>query len=177
MDKLAALSPVGANNLIFNPSLAGGSYLDYSMKIRGAFLGLELGHNQSDIIRAVLEGICLNLRVALDVLENYTSLNKNMLIVGGGGKSQFWRQLFADIYNKEVVESSNGEDAGSLGAAAVASVGVGLWEDFQPLIGINKSIGSVIPHSKNVIFYEKRLDVFKKIMKHLAKIGELMDNS
>lgn len=127
MDELAATSPVGSNRLLFNPSLAGGSSLDRTPHVRGCFLGLDLSHTQADIIRATLEGVCLNMRMALDVLEQYAPLGPDMLLVGGGGKSRFWRQMFADVYNKNILETSVGEDAGSLGAAVVAAVGCGLW--------------------------------------------------
>ena len=52
MTALAERSPVGARKLLFNPSLAGGSSLEPSAHIRGAFLGIDLGHTQADIIRA-----------------------------------------------------------------------------------------------------------------------------
>ncbi len=106
MTKLAEKSPVGANRLIFNPSLAGGSSLDKSPNVKGGFIGLQLEHTQNDLIRATLEGICLNLRLAMDVLADYTEFLDDMLIVGGGGKSQFWRSLFADIYNKNIIETN-----------------------------------------------------------------------
>ena len=48
MTALAAQSPVGARGVIFNPNLAGGSSVDDSINIRGAYLGLDLGHNRAD---------------------------------------------------------------------------------------------------------------------------------
>jgi len=174
MNELAAKSIIGSNKLIFNPSLAGGSSLDASINIRGAFAGLDLGHTQGDIIRSTLEGITLNLRVALDVLDSYVKLNREMLLVGGGGKSPFWRQLFADIYNKDINESKVGEDAGSLGAAAAAAVGAGLWKDFTPLLKINKTISCIRPNSNHSREYEKVLDVFKVVSEKQSEIGELL---
>ena len=56
MTAAAGRSPVGANRLLFNPSLAGGSSLDASPAVRGAFLGLDLGHTQADVIRATWKG-------------------------------------------------------------------------------------------------------------------------
>ena len=44
MTGLATTSPVGSRGIIFNPNLAGGSSIDASINIRGAFLGLDLGH-------------------------------------------------------------------------------------------------------------------------------------
>lgn len=69
MNDLAAKSPVGSHNLLFDPSLAGGSSQDASPHIRGAFAGLDLGHTQSDIIRSCMEGIAMNLGLVLDVLK------------------------------------------------------------------------------------------------------------
>ncbi len=174
MDELAATSTIGSNKLIFNPSLAGGSNLDKSVNIRGTFAGLDLSHTQSDIIRATLEGITLNLRAAMDVLANYVELNDGMLLVGGGGKSPFWRQLFADIYNKNINESRVGEDAGSLGAAAAAAVGSGLWKDFSPLLKINETISCISPDADHSAEYEYVLDVFKKVAEKQSEIGELL---
>ena len=56
MVERALRSPAGARNLFFNPSLAGGSAAHLNPEIRGAFLGLDLGHTQADIIRSVMEG-------------------------------------------------------------------------------------------------------------------------
>ena len=173
MDALAQTSPAGSNKLIFNPSLAGGSSLDDSSNIRGAFVGLDLSHTQADIIRSTLEGVCLNLRLAMDVLARYTRLSDDMLLVGGGGKSRFWRALFADIYNKTITESRVGEDAGSLGAAAAAAVGSGLWKDFSPLVKINKTVDRTVPDAGRVRTYEKILPVFVEVARRQSEIGDL----
>ncbi len=172
MDKEAQKSVLGANKLIFNPSLAGGSGLDKSDKIRGAFVGIDLSHKRSDIIRATLEGICLNLRVAMDALEESAKLSDDMLIVGGGGKSDFWRGLFADIYNKNIIESNIGEDAGSLGAAAVAAVGSGLWKDFDILNDIHRTISVKKPLDSRVKSYEKLMSVFLQVADFQSQVGE-----
>ena len=171
---LAANSPIGSKKLIFNPSLAGGSSLDKSPNIRGGFIGLDLGHRKEDLIRSVLEGICLNLRIAQDVLSQYVKLSDEMLIVGGGGKSKFWRSLFADIYGKNIVETNVGQDAGSLGAAALAAVGVGLWNDFSKLKKIHTVIAVQKPVEENVVRYEEILKVFKTISELQSDIGEML---
>ncbi len=174
MNKLAAESPIGANRLLFNPSLAGGSSLDDSVNIRGCFTGIDLQHGQNDIIRAALEGITMNLRIAMDVLAGYVNLSEDMLLVGGGGKSPLWRQLFADIYNKNITESRIGEDAGSLGAAAAAAVGAGLWKDFSPLQKINETVDRRTPDVEAVAKYEKLLTVFSAVAHRQSEIGELL---
>lgn len=172
MNKLAAESPIGSRKLIFNPTLAGGSSLDKTPNIRGAFVGLDLLHSRSDVIRATMEGVCLNLRIALDVLGRFVHLSENMLIVGGGGKSQFWRKIFADTYNKNIVETNVGQDAGSLGAAAVAAIGVGLWQDFEKVKEIHQVKNVIAPDSGSVKIYEKMLPLFIEIADMQCEIGD-----
>ncbi|MCI2049928.1 MAG: FGGY-family carbohydrate kinase [Lachnospiraceae bacterium] len=174
MTRLAAESPVGANGILFNPSLAGGSSLDKNPDLRGAFVGLDLRHTRADMIRAVLEGICMNLRLAMDVLSRQVDFRDDMLIVGGGGKSAFWRQLFASIYNKNITQIAVGQDAGALGAAALGAVGVGLWDDFDRLRDICAVKSYLKPIPGDNAQYEKILPVFQKIAENQCVVAELM---
>ncbi len=123
MNEMAARSPVGANKLIFNPSLAGGTSQEASPHIRGCFAGLDLRHTPDDLVRAALEGIAMNLGAVLEVLRRFVPLGGEMLMVGGGSKSRLWRQIFADVYDMDIVKTNIDQEAGSLGAAAVAAVG------------------------------------------------------
>lgn len=174
MNELAKSSPVGSNKLVFNPSLAGGSSIDESQNIKGAYVGLTLGHTQADLIRAGLEGITLGLQNALEVLETSVTLDDDMLIVGGGSKSPFWRQLFADIYNKNILYTENGQQTGSLGAAAIAFVGCGLWKDFSLLKKINNDLSIMKPQIENVEKYKKINEVFKQVSKMQSELGDIL---
>lgn len=176
MNELAARSPIGANKLLFNPSLAGGSGSDRTPNVRGAYIGLDLKHTRQDLIRAAMEGIALSLRIALDRLKEMSPVSNEMLIVGGGGKSQLWRQMFADIYGLDILQTSVGQDAGSLGAAALAAVGAGFWKDFSPIDSIHKLAGIKQPDPAAQKEYNKILAVLKKVNEHLYEIGDIMTN-
>lgn len=174
-DELASKSPVGANKLLFNPSLAGGSGLDKSPNIRGAFVGLDLKHTKNDMARATLEGISLNLRLALDALKSVSSIGDEMLMVGGGTKSTLWMQIFADAYKLKVIETVVGQSAGSLGAAALAAVGVGLWKDFSIIDKIHEVIQEKNMKEENSEKYDTILPIFKESGEYLSKIGDLLN--
>lgn len=171
MTDLAAKSPAGAKGLLFNPSLAGGSSLDASPSIRGSFIGLDLGHTRSDILRAAMEGIAMGLRVALDELKALTALTGEMIVVGGSSKSPFLRQIFADVYNMKIVKTSVDQQAAALGAAALAAVGTGLWPDFDRIDRINHIESITAPDPKANETYEKILPVYKKASGCLADLG------
>ena len=174
MTELASGSPVGANKLLFNPSLAGGTSLDEGPNIRGAFIGLDLGHTQSDVIRAAMEGIAMGLRVALDELRNLTQLSDGMVVVGGGSQSALWRQIYADVYNMPIIKTNIDQQAAALGAAAVAAVGTGLWTDFEIIDRINEIQDATEPVAANNAVYEKLLPVFRKAAKYQAQIGDML---
>ena len=176
LTELAATSPVGARKLLFNPSLAGGSSLDASPNIRGGFLGLDLGHTQADMIRSTLEGIALNCRLVLDTLRRLGDVGSEMVVVGGGSRSTLWRQIFADALEIDIVKTSVGQEAGSLGAAAVAAVACGLWDDFSRIDAIHRIEEVAKPDARNVAAYRKLLPVFRQACVHQANLGDLLAN-
>ena len=174
MTALAETSGPGSNGLFFNPSLAGGSAAHLSPRIRGGFTGLDLSHSRADIIRSVLEGITMDLKLMYDKLKKLCSLEDRLLLVGGGSKSRFWRQLFADIFGTTVVKSAVDQEAGSLGAAAIAAVGSGLWKDFSPIDGIVQGEEVAEPQKSVYEIYANLLPIFGKVLQNDAAIAELM---
>ena len=174
MTELACASPVGANKLLFNPSLAGGTSLDQSPNIRGAFIGLDLAHTQSDLIRAAMEGIAMGLRITLDELRNLTRLSDEMVVVGGGSQSALWRQIYADVYNMKIVKTSVDQQAAALGAAAVAAVGTGLWPNFDMIDDIHEIENTTEPVEANNAVYEKLLAVYARASGYHSQLGDML---
>ena len=174
VNERAARSPVGAKKLLFNPSLAGGSSQETTPHIRGAFSGIDLGHSQEDVIRSCMEGVAMNLSLALDVLKRLGGLSGEMVMVGGGSKSGLWRRIFADTYEMAIVKTNVGQDAGSLGAAAVGAVGAGLWRDFSRIDEVHKVEEVVRPIPGNVEKYRKLRPVFEYLRASQARIGEML---
>ena len=177
MTELAAASPAGANKLLFNPSLAGGTSLDESPNIRGAFIGLDLGHGQKEVIRSVMEGVAMGLRLTLDELRELTQISEEMIVVGGGSKSSLWRQIYADVYNMRIVKTNIDQQAAALGAAAVAAVGSGLWENFDVIDEIHETESITEPIAENTSVYEKLLPTFRLASKYHCELGDMLSES
>lgn len=172
MDELAAAVAVGSNKLLFNPSLAGGTSQDASVHLRGAYMGIDLKHGKGDLIRACMEGIAMNLRLRLDALRKHCNLQEEMLIVGGGSKSALYRQIFADVYNMKVVKTNIDQDAGALGAAALAAVGCGIWKDFSRIDEIHQVSEIAEPIIDNNVKYEQLIPVFEFASVCQARISD-----
>jgi xylulokinase len=174
MTEMAGSSPVGANKLLFNPSLAGGGMQEPTPNIRGCFAGIDLRHTKADLVRAGMEGIAMNLAAVLTVLRRYVPLADQMLMVGGGSKSALWRQIFADAYGMSIVKTNIDQEAASLGAAAVAAVGAGIWKNFDPVDGIHRVASVEKPIAKNAEVYRKLMPAFEHLRTSQAALGDLL---
>ncbi|MCC6613193.1 MAG: FGGY-family carbohydrate kinase [Anaerolineae bacterium] len=170
----AMRAPVGANGVFFNPSLAGGSAAYPNPRIRGAFLGLELRHTQSDLIRAVLEGITFDLCIMYRKLCGLVELEDLILMVGGGSNSSAWRQMFTDVFNTPFAKANVGQDAASLGAVALAAVGSGLWADFSVIDTIVEHQAITRPDPAAAAQYQTLLATYQKTWAYLSQLADLM---
>ncbi len=173
MNQAAAEAPVGANKLLFNPSLAGGTSQDPSVNIRGGYIGLDLKHGQPELIRAVMEGIAMNLRLRLDLLRKHTHLEDQILFVGGGAKSRFYLGIFADVFNTKIIKTNIDQDAAALGAAALVAVGCGIWSDFSKIDDIHQTQEEIEPDPVNNDKYERLLPIFERATQYQSEIGDL----
>ena len=174
MSSLAAKSPIGANGIFFNPSLAGGTSQDKSINIRGAFVGLHLGTTREDMIRASMEGIALNLKMSLRLLEKLVPVEGDILFSGGGSRNPFWMQVFADIFGRNIIKTNIDQDAASLGAAAIAARAPGRWYDYEPLQGLQHVLAIYHPIEENRLMYQKISDDFVKVNNAIAELGDIL---
>lgn len=168
----AAKSTIGANRMLFNSCLGGGMPMDKSGNIRGAFLGLDLGHTRGDLIRAAMEGITLGQRACLDELRRLTEISDEMLVVGGGSKSELWRRIYSDGYNMKILKSNVDEQAAALGAAACAAVGTGLWNGFERIDELHEIEEIVEPIPENAAVYDKLIAMYNEASDFLSDIGD-----
>lgn len=120
--------PRGAEGVTFLPYLQGERTPHRNANARGAFLGLTLAHTRAHLTRAVLEGICFALRDSLSILQSLGVLPNELLLTGGGARSEFLRQLQAEVFGLPVRTALR--IAGpAYGAALLAGVGVGAFPD------------------------------------------------
>lgn len=163
--------------MIFNPSLADGSMIEESPDIRGGYAGLTLGHKREDLIRSAIEGISFNLRHALDILRKYEDTSRQMLVVGGGAKSKLWRNILANVYGMEILKTNIGQDAATLGAAAVAAYGIGMWKDYDIIDRIHKVESIEQPSTKSIELYETVYRLYQNVTHPISEIGIMMGNT
>lgn len=171
-----AKSPAGSNGVFFLPYLLGERAPRWNADATAAWLGLKMENQRCDMLRAVLEGVTLNLNVILDIMRKNTPIDDTLLVTGGGAKGQVWCQMMADIYNANIKVPVLLEEATSMGAAMTGGVGVGIFKDFteiDKMIEINRT---VTPNPETVKAYGPVKDAFevcyesmKPLYSYLAK--------
>ena len=160
--------PAGANGVFFLPTLAGGSSLDYCSEIRGSFANVDLKNNFADMSRATLEGIAMAQANALKALENLTVLKDEILAVGGGARDDYFMEIFATLYQKDIVRTQVGQQAAALGAAALALVGIKEWDNYDKIAEIHQEVARQSINEEIREFYHQHLTKFNKLNKHLS---------
>ena len=100
---------------------------------RGAVFGLTRGTGRNHIIRAALESIAFQTKDVVDCLSLDSALLPNELrIDGGAAANNFLCQFQADILDRKVVRQETVEIT-ALGAAYLAGLAVGYWENREEL--------------------------------------------
>lgn len=135
VDRSISLIPPGAEGLFFHPFAQGAPY--WNTALRGAFLGINPNHGKSHFARAVLEGATHSLWDALNLLEKAeggrcSSQFLEWRAVGGGTRSSVWKQIVADMLGVDLLILPEASPA--VGAAMLAGIGVGLFNDFDHAI-------------------------------------------
>jgi xylulokinase len=168
-------SPCGSNNLIYLPYLLGERSPRWDPNAKGAFIGLTAKHTKSDIFRSVYEGIAYNLKTILKAYENNTQISE-ITLIGGGAKSNVWRQIISDIWEKPIAIPKYLEEATSLGAAVAGGVGIGMFKDFSVSESFNPSVKKISPDSRNFEIYRKLYPLFEEsyscLKEVFRKLGE-----
>ncbi|MFD2655858.1 gluconokinase [Gracilibacillus thailandensis] len=143
---LAETVPAGSEGLLFHPYLTGERAPLWNANARGSFFGLAMHHNKKEhMIRAVLEGIMMNLYSVLLALEELIGEPKRIQATGGFARSPFWRQMLADIFDQEVMVPESFESS-CLGAVVLGMYAKG---DIDSLEEVKNMVGSVHSHHPN----------------------------
>lgn len=159
-DKDSCLSePTG---ILVLPHFSGAAtpYMDSGSK--GAIIGLTLSHTHRDIFNALMEGVCFEMRLNMDCLNDAGIRFERLRAAGGGANNRVWMQMKADILNIPVTALQSAE-AGAVGSAMMSGVATGMFENLR-------SAAKIFTQEKETYYpraemYEKYNIVYEKYKK------------
>ena len=129
MTALAVKVPPGSEGLLFSPHF-GGRICPSNPNMRGAWVGLSWSHDQSHLIRAMLESVAFEYGYYLGIMRDLLPEQEffQARAMGGGAKSSVWNQIKADVLNVSY-SRLQGNEFGTWGAAMIAGKAAGVISD------------------------------------------------
>jgi xylulokinase len=173
LNELAASVEPGIDDPVFIPHLAG-RVSPAQPALRGCWAGLTWRHGVGHLYRALLEGVALEYGIYLHALNSlYEESNPiEVRITGGGGKSEVWNRIKADVLNIPFVPLTKQGDA-PMGMALLAGKAAGLFDDLQETCDRwIKREETVSPDPSMHKFYRQRRLRYEALMKALNTWGE-----
>jgi xylulokinase len=175
LESLAASIQPGCDGLLFHPYLYGERSPFYNPGARGSFLAITHWHGKGHFVRSVMEGVAFCIANCFGSIESIArGRNESIETIrtgeSGGSRLPIWRQIITDVlgFPLEVVRV---EEPGCLGAALLAGVGVGEYEDLRSAIDQTVRIGSqTCPDSKNADLYRERRMLFNETYQALEAV-------
>jgi len=163
----AATAPAGSGGLLFLPYLLGERAPHWSGDPRGAFLGLTRDHRRPHLLRAALEGVCLQLAVVLTSLAEAGVDVKEIRATGGFSRSPLWRSILAAAFGLPVGFATSPEGS-SLGAALLGMTSLGLLDDLDKAAGLVRVTDVERPDPSDAETYARLLPVFDAVFEPIA---------
>ena len=164
---VAQSAPAGSRNLIFLPYLGGERAPIWDANARGSFVGLTRMHQKSEMARAVIEGIIFNLYDAAFSLIKNTKKPVAINATGGFLKSDFVRQLCADIFNVPIVTMKE-QQSGTLAAMFLARQALGINQDLSEIEQFAQEDKVYFPNPKEAVIYQNMFPLYCEIKNALA---------
>lgn len=163
----AFVTPMGAEGLFFLPYLTGERTPHADPNARGAWIGLSPRHGRGHLVRAVMEGVTYAMRDSLELIRGLGVPMTEIRVSGGGAKSEFWRQMQAEIYGQPVV-TINAAEGPAFGVALLAAAGTGAYRDIvEACAATIEVVSRTRPTKKGVEYYNRAYPVFGRLYQSL----------
>ncbi len=123
-DAVRSVEP-GAGGVMFLPWLEGAAAPRLDGRLKGGFLGMGLGTSRAQLLRAVLEGVSMQMRWLVDDVEVVLGTrHESVRFTGGGATSDAWAQVMADVLGRRVEQLADPRHANARGAALLGFLSI-----------------------------------------------------
>ena len=148
------------------PYFQGRGTPDWNATANATFHKINLGHDREDILKALLEGIFVEIDNNMDNLRKYVDITQAS-ISGGLANSRIMNQMQADVYGIPLSRLKDTE-ATANGAFMIGAVSMGLCESLDKAFEQILQYTEKENYSVNMEMHRNYIEL-KKEMKHLYK--------
>jgi xylulokinase len=160
----------GPSPVLLLPHFSGSGTPHFDTQSKGALLGLTFATTRADVARAILEGLCFELRYNLEVLQSGGVAIQELRAIGGGARSPLWLRLKADITGLPVAQPQVIE-AAAWGAAALAGQGAGVFASAAQAVQERLQFTQrILPQPAQQALYQPRYALYRRLYPALADL-------
>jgi len=134
---------------------------------QGAYVSLHRAHQRAHLVRAALEGVCLQLALVLHSMRAAGLEVSELRATGGFARSPLWRQMLADALGMEI-GFARGHEGSSFGAALLGMQALGLVEGIDVAADLVEVESTVRPEATAAATYAALLPVFAEAYQALV---------
>ena len=175
--ELAASVPPGSAGLVMLPYLLAERAPLWDPDVPGAYLGVRREHTRAHFVRAAIEGVGLQLRAILGVLEEIEPVTA-VQATGGALRSPLWREILAAMFARPLRVVGEAEGT-ALGAAALGLVGIGRAASPADAVGVLSEPGAepepVDCDPELVATYQRLGETIPRLIDALAAVAGVFD--
>lgn len=171
MDEVIATVPPGSDGLICTPWMLGERCPVSSTTTRATLFNISLVHTREHLMRAVYEGIAYNIRWILqNFCRDYGIACDDIRIIGGGALDKGWMQILSDVTGRSIHVVENPRNAGAVGAAVVALIGLGELPDFAAAKRFVRVSTVFVPNEENRAVYDVLFMQYRQLYHALSGV-------
>jgi len=159
----AAAAPAGCEGVFWLPYLTGERTPHGDPSARACWIGIHSRTTRSELVRSVMEGATFAMNDAVTLMREQGLAIKQIRLSGGGARSEFWRQLQADIYGATCV-TINAEEGPAYGAALLAAAGTGRFKNVREACKAGISITRTVkPDARRKKLYAEYYKQYRRL--------------
>jgi gluconokinase len=117
--------PAGCEGLVMIPHILGERAPIYDPHARGIFAGISVQHTKLHFQRALIEGICFQIRWIAEAVEDVAGKREEYYVSGGFTRSADWVQMLSDVVGRPL-RLHEVTDASAMGAAILGFSALGI---------------------------------------------------
>ncbi|MGL6313596.1 xylulokinase [Vibrio sp. WXL103] len=155
------------SSVVFLPYLSGERTPHNDPQAKGVFFGMSHSTTKYELALAVLEGVGFAFADGFDALHVTEVKPSEVSLIGGGARSEYWRQMLADIVDMPLVYRQGGDVGPALGAARLAILGTEPSADILKVCPVPKLVQQHQPNSDKRDHYDAKRKVYKALYARL----------
>lgn len=165
LSEVISTCPSGSGGVIFTPWLHGNRCPFEDSKARGMFLNIGLETGKTELLRAVVEGVCYHMRWFIEMIEKKMEIKTPIRFIGGGALSSVTAGILADVLQRPIETIEDPQNFGAVGAALLVAAGLGELSDLSEAKNIVKASALYTPDAEARVVHERNYEVFKELYK------------